>query len=156
MARHPQRTDPHTRRQGRPFLRFLPSITCCFGRDLPASERILSTICPATRNPAGPGAQAMEIHAQDSFDSVLVRLLGWIRWWTCLPFAWGSYHVLHQLARQPEVIVMSPSQIGPALPGLLLLGAAECLQYLVPALCILAVPLARTLRQALQEGRPWG
>jgi hypothetical protein len=98
----------------------------------------------------------MDIHAQDSLAPVLVRLLGWMRWWTCLPLAWGSYHVLHLLAQQPEVIVMSRSQIAPALPGLLLIGAAECLQYLVPALCIVAVPLARMLRQALQEGRPWG
>jgi len=65
--------------------------------------------------------------------------------WACLVLALASYFALHPLAMRPQTIVMDFSHLATVLPGLLASSLAESLQYAVPLLCLLGVPLAKRI-----------
>lgn len=69
--------------------------------------------------------------------------------WVCIALACVSYLLLHALAVRPRVIVTDPSQLGAALPGLMLAWLAESLEILLPLACLFGIPLLRMAQRCL-------
>ena len=63
-------------------------------------------------------------------------------WWVWPVLAAFSYFALHAMALRPYAIVVDPGDVGAALAAFLVAGAAESLQYVLPALCV-SVLIAR-------------
>jgi restriction system protein len=84
----------------------------------------------------------------------LVGAVARLPWWAWVALAIASYFALHALTQRTLVIVTDTSQLGAALPGLLLRGLAQDLQVIAPLLlCLVAAPIVRrwfadTLRSA--------
>jgi hypothetical protein len=94
--------------------------------------------------------------AQRTGPRTCMHALARLPCWACLALAAGSYAALHAVAMRPEVIVMDATQFGRALPGLLAIGAAQDLQYLLPALLLLRLPLLRFLAGGVPAAAPAG
>ena len=74
--------------------------------------------------------------------------------WLCIALACVSYVLLHALAIRPRVIVTDPSQLGAALPGLMLAWVAESLEFLLPLACLFGIPLLRVAQRSLPSADP--
>lgn len=61
----------------------------------------------------------------------------------------SSYLLLHAVAMRPRVLVIDPSQFGPALPGLVLGWMAESLQFVLPVLLLFGAAPVRRARSFL-------
>lgn len=75
-------------------------------------------------------------------------------WWVCLALAVGSYVLLHAVAARPQTIIMDPSRALADLPPLVVGWVADALQFVVPALCVLAGLMVRTARHLLSTEHP--
>jgi restriction system protein len=81
---------------------------------------------------------------QHKASDSLARAVARLPWWAWVALAIASYFALHAFTQRTSVIVTDTSQLGAALPGLVLCGLAEDLQVIAPQLlCLVAAPFVR-------------
>lgn len=95
----------------------------------------------------------MATHKDPSRSDAWLRALGGFPLWaSCIALAAASHFFFHALAMRPYLILTDVADMRSALPSIVVDGLVRDLEYLVPLLLLLTVPLARWIAAAGIDG----